>query len=806
MNKASNRTNYGFIVVLGAVLGLCSMNPVLGFDFQALPGAVEMPVNVQAEIKNAWDGRTSRHDVRSQHRQEDGTPLFANRLLLESSPYLRQHAHNPVNWYSWSGDKFSVATNLQRPILLSIGYSSCHWCHVMEEQSYDNVEIARVLNENFVTVKVDRETNPDVDELYLLAMQVMGRPGGWPLNVFLTPEGKPFLGMTYLPPDEFLRVLKAVESAWSSNRSRVEMLAEEITQVIRKFGMTQSMQVNLEGEQVDWIVDAMTQREQSKDEFSQSAASFPSESELLMLLDTAVRYQNEAALLLVENRLTDMALGGIRDHVGGGFHRYTVDSEWRIPHFEKMLYNQAHITRAYLYYYRIAGGELYRRVAEQALDYVLRDMMNENGVFYSATDADSEGEEGEFFLWTLEEIRQVAGENSEIVIDTFDIFEQGNFEGKNILYMSTTPELRAAESELSTSRYLEILAQTKEKLRIYRDRRVKPFLDTKIITAWNAMMVTTLAEAGRNLENDRYLQAAITAGEYLWNSARDEHGQLYRIQIDGQLTEPAKLRDFAYLSLAFLTLFDETGNRVWLERSEQLAEQMLEAFWDQERGGFYSVSNNEAQGLIARQKDRFDRAVPSGNSIAAHALSRLFYRTGKRSYGLRVEQLFQAFGVEILQSPTSFTYALLALEEHRGGSSDEMEYAASGHAKVSVSVTEADIDRIHAVVELELDDGWHVQSDQPAGDNLFATQIDISTDDWVLVNAVYPPAEILSTSFQSDPLSVFSGKIRIPIELVPKGPTAVATVVDVRLQACDDKLCLLPETVRLEIPRKLITG
>lgn len=797
--------------------GLCTLVLVcvnFGFSlyanatqFSPLPGAVELSPDVRAAIDRAWESRDSNYEIRSHHLREDGTPLYANRLIAELSPYLNQHAHNPVNWYPWESDAFAIASKLDRPVLISIGYSSCHWCHVIEEESYDDIEIATLINEQFVAVKVDRESHPDVDELYLLALEIMNIVSGWPLHVFVTPEGKPFLGMTYLPPEQFKIVLTEVYTVWNSNREKVEDLASLITQEVQAYGLKGGADIELGKQQVDQIILEIAEQEAATDDFSPPTSRFPQESELFLLLDTAIRHQDITALHLTETRLTAMAMGGIRDHVGGGFHRYSTDNQWLVPHFEKMLYNQALLARAYLVAFEVTGKNLYRRVAEQTLDYVLRDLRSDEGLFWSATDADSEGVEGLFFLWTADEVTAALGDDARFVIDHYGVTESGNFAGANILHLTEIPENLADAAGMSTDEYLDRLTAATEKLRISRDTRKKPYLDDKVITAWNALMITTLARSWPILNHHQYLDAAIKAAEQLWKDAWEEsNSHLYRIQRNGVLGEAGRLRDYAYLAESMLVVYDETGDKKWLNRGEALVNAMLESFWDGEQGGFFSVSDDDAESLIARQKDRFDEALPSGNSVAANALSMLYHRTGQQRYRRFAEQLLSAFAREITRFPISFSYALKAMDELRGGPVGISDYAASGNARVSVEVTDRLDNKLHATVELELASGWHVQSDQPLAQNLFATQVSSASENWVFDRADYPPADEIKLSFQEQPLSVWSGKVRIPIVLKPVGQPDIAVKLDMQIQACNDELCLLPETVRLEIPAGRLMG
>ena len=771
-------------------------------NFKPLPGADPLPAEVLNEISYAWTDADRSEPPRTKYLRNDGTPKYANRLLLEKAPYLRQHAHNPVNWFPWGDEAFDAARLRNLPVLLSIGYSSCHWCHVMEEESYDNESVARLINQNYIPIKVDRESNPEVDEIYILAVQLMGGNPGWPLHVFLTPERDPFLGMTYIPQDDFTFLLQRVSLVWNEDRGSIESTAVQVTQNLKSFIEVSSTSVDIGEEEIERVVAEMVEEDRARDEFDEPVARFPSESELILLLETALRSQHSDSLALAEKRLTEMAFGGIRDHVGGGFHRYTVDSEWLIPHFEKMLYNQAQLAMAYFSAYEINGKPLYLRVGHQILDYVLREMTDENGVFYSATDADSEGEEGVFFVWTLDEIREAVGEQSDFVIRHYGATDTGNFEGVNVLHVPKSPHEMASSLEMNIEDYLSKLESAVEDMRAYRDKREKPFLDRKIITAWNALMISSFAEAYRITDEFSYLSTATRAAHQIWNHHRDESGELYRIKMDEFLAQRGRLRDYAYYLQALVTLYDLTGHKLWLNRSEQLAAELLNQFWDIRRGGLYSTASAGSSDLIVRPKDRFDDALPSGNSVAAKALSQLYHRTGNEVYASRAKQIFQALGRDLKALPSAWPYALTAIQEYQTRSVGVTEHAAFGHAEVSFSYTSDIGSKANALVEIELDDGWHVQSNKPLLKNLIGTAVRNVNPDWTLTNVVYPPPEKLTVSFQSDPILVWSGTIPIQVNLEQTDQDAgeFGPVIEVRLQACDDKLCLLPETVKLEVP------
>ncbi len=777
---------------------------VLAARFEALPNASDMPDEVRAQIEAAWSQPPVQHQPRTRHSRPDGTPVYANRLLLESSPYLLQHAHNPVNWYPWGDAAFAQAQLTGRPIVISIGYSSCHWCHVMAEESYADLKLAKFINEHFIAIKVDREVHPEVDAIYLLAAQLSGSSGGWPLHAFLTPDGKPFFGLTYLPPAEFSSVLEAVIHNWTYEREKLLFLADQITRTMQMFETPQTAEAEIGKPQIQQIIAELAAIEEQADGFPPASASFPLEAEMLLLLDAAARERNAKALSLVEKRLQDMAFGGIHDHVGGGFHRYAIDGEWQVPHFEKMLYNQAHIGRSYLYAYLITGAALYRQTVEKTLDYVLREMTGETGLFYAATDAASEGEEGKFFVWSLDEIAQVTGDDFELIVQHYGATAAGNHTGGNVLFVDRDGGDRAAQAGLTPSEYAQKVAAATEKMRLFREQRVKPFRDEKVITAWNAAFITTLAQAAAALDSAAYLSAAAAAAESLWQSNRDTV-QLYRFQIEGQPQEPAMLRDYAYFAQALLAVYDASGEVKWLQRAEQLMNMSLMHLWDAERGGFFSVKSADAAGQIVRRKDRMDDALPAGNSVAALALVQLSQRTGNQLYARYAQQIFDVFAGEISEIPTSFPYMLRAFEEFSDGAVFQPDYFAFGQATAAVTAAGRQDNGISATVTLELNPGWHVQASEVPLAALTPASIQLATADWEVTEVSFPAAKTLSIESLDTPLLVWSDQVRIPIELRGHASPLSMPIIRLELQACNDEICLLPESILLEIPYAAIT-
>jgi uncharacterized protein len=582
---------------------------------------------------------------------------MANRLAAETSPYLLQHKDNPVDWYAWGDEALERARTEDKPILLSIGYSSCHWCHVMERESFEDPETAAYMNEHFVPIKVDREERPDVDVIYMEAVQGMTGHGGWPLTAFLDPEGVPFYGGTYFPPEprqgmpSFRTVMEAVVESWTSQRERIEAGAARIREQLGAVGRIDPSTELLSPE----ILDAATRQLRMHADMVNGglggAPKFPPASALDFLLARGVRD-------VVEVTLDAMAAGGIHDQIGGGFARYSVDDVWLVPHFEKMLYDNALLARAYLHGYQALGQERWRTVTERTLDWALREMRGPEGGFFSALDADSEGEEGRFYIWTPEELQEVleaAGldELTDDVIAYYGVTEGGNFEGRNILHLAAG----AAQAEPPR------LDEARAALYDARSKRVWPGLDDKRLCSWNALMIAALAEAGAVLDRPDYLEAATACADFVWTKLRDGDGRLLRSWKDGEGKLNAYLEDHAYLVEALLTLYEASFDARWFDAARETAEAMIERFADTERGGFYTTSHDHSA-LIARRKDVDDHPIPSGNSSAAFGLLRLAALTGERSYETHAVSVFRLFHRVAAGHPHAVAHLLRAMDFH----------------------------------------------------------------------------------------------------------------------------------------------
>jgi uncharacterized protein YyaL (SSP411 family) len=570
-----------------------------------------------------------------------------NRLANETSPYLLQHAHNPVDWYPWGEEALARARELDRPILLSIGYSACHWCHVMERESFEDPRVAALMNERFVCVKVDREERPDVDAIYLEAVQAMTGHGGWPLNVFCTPEQVPFFGGTYFPPEprqgmpSWPQVLVAVAKAWDEQRGEIEGAGERMRARLAGAAALQPSQAEFDPSSLDEAVEKLRLAYDARWGGFGGAPKFPPSSAIEFLL-----LQGERDMAL--GTLRAMASGGMCDQVGGGFARYAVDRTWTVPHFEKMLYDNALLARAYLHGWLVDGGADLRETCERTLDWALREMRAPEGLFYSALDADSEGVEGKFYVWTLDELRSVLGDDADAAIAWFGASEEGNFEGFNVLE-ARGPEPAPEVRDRVRARLLEV-----------RAARVWPGLDDKRLTSWNALMIAALADAGAVLERTDYVDAARGAAEALLRLHRADDGRLLRTSDGTTAKLNAYLEDHAYLVEALLTLYEATFEERWFAEARELADAMIARFADDEHGGFYSTSIDHEQ-LAARRKDLEDSPIPAGNSSAALGLLRLAALTGSAEYEERALGVVRLLHEVAARYPNAFGHLLQAL-------------------------------------------------------------------------------------------------------------------------------------------------
>ncbi len=598
----------------------------------------------------------------------ESSPHPANRLTRETSPYLLQHALNPVDWYAWGEEALAAARDQDKPIFLSIGYSACHWCHVMERESFENAETAALMNRHFINIKVDREERPDLDQIYMQAVLALTGQGGWPMSVFLTPAAWPFFGGTYWPPTPlygrpgFPQVLEAVADAWENKRDQLDGQALQLTNALVEEAERAGGRQALSEEYLEQAALHLLRHADTAEGGFGRAPKFPHPFDLRVLLRSWKRFGSEPALAHVIFTLDKMAGGGIYDHLGGGFHRYSTDARWLVPHFEKMLYDNALLVPAYLEAYQATHDESYANVVRDTLDYVLREMTQPDGGFYSTQDADSEGEEGKFFVWTAAEIEEHLGADRARIFGTcYDVAPGGNWEGKTILNRPRSLAESAKTLEMDENQLEPMLAECRAKLFEVRENRVHPGRDEKVLTSWNGLMITAMAMAAQVLGEDRYADAAARAADFVLNSMRSANGGLLHSFKDGQARFTAYLDDYACLLDGLAEVYQATFETRYLESALELAEQMIDRFADAEAGGFYYTASDHEK-LIVRQKDSQDNATPSGNAMAATAFLRLGRLTGRRDLEDRAVGTLEMLAGQMKNIPSASGQALVALE------------------------------------------------------------------------------------------------------------------------------------------------
>ena len=629
---------------------------------------------------------------------------FTNRLINETSPYLLQHAHNPVDWFAWGDEAFEKARAEDKPVLVSIGYSACHWCHVMEHESFEDEATAALQNEHFINIKVDMEERPDVDQIYMSFVQLTTGRGGWPMNVFLTPDKRPFFGGTYFPPERrygmpsWQEILTSIAEAYRTKRDELENSANDIVDELRRLSTVETAPGGLSLDMLDAAAASFTRTFDSVNGGFGGAPKFPAAMSLEFLLRYHHRTGDDMALSIVMQTLDKMARGGIYDQLGGGFHRYSVDATWLVPHFEKMLYDNAQLIRVYLHAYQIlkrseadvpplaiAGGtdkaEFYKRIAVETLEYVRREMLDASGGFYSTQDADSEGEEGKFFVWTPAEIDEVLDKDEATAFCSyFDVTAEGNFEGENILNVknpvATAPGSDTA-SDADASMQAGRLRSSRDRLFTEREKRIKPNRDEKVLTAWNGLMLAAFADAAGVLGDDEYIEIAKRNADFILTQMQRD-GRLLRTWKEGTAKLNGYVEDYANVVDGLIALFQVSGEVEYLVEARRLADLMITEFWDEENGGFFFTSNDHEE-LIVRNKDFYDNATPSGNSVAADVLLKLAKLTGDEKYERFAVTVLRLAASQIRQHPQGFGRALSALEFHLGETKEIAVFGEKGN-------------------------------------------------------------------------------------------------------------------------------
>jgi uncharacterized protein len=594
----------------------------------------------------------------------EGAVRPPNRLAGETSPYLLQHAHNPVDWYPWGAEALERARREDRPILLSIGYAACHWCHVMEKESFEDAETATVMNEHFVCIKVDREERPDLDSIYMDAVQAMTGSGGWPMTVFLSPDGSPFYAGTYFPNEPrhgmpaFGQVLQAVAEAWRDRRGDVTDQGRRVAEALQQRSGLRESTEPLTEDVLRGATAALRQAFDTEWGGFGRAPKFPQPMTLEFLLRSH-RRGYEGALEMVAPTLDRMAAGGMYDQVGGGFHRYSVDGRWHVPHFEKMLYDNAQLARLYARAWQVTGHHRYRRVAEGTLRYLLREMRHPDGGFFSTQDADSDGVEGKFFTWPWAELIDVAG--SEVVAEFFGATARGNWEGTNVLWTPIPADRVATSHDMDEAELVKLVDESRVALFEARERRVKPATDDKVLAAWNGLAIGAFAEAGRVFGEPSFVEAATKAADFVLLNLRSPDGRLLRSWRDGRAGGPGYVDDHALMAEACLTLYETTFDLRYFREARTLVDELLRLFRDPDGGGFFQAGS-DADPLLVRQKDLFDNAVPSGNSVAAEVLLRMSRLTGEVEYERAGVSALRVTHELIRRAPSGLGHALCALD------------------------------------------------------------------------------------------------------------------------------------------------
>jgi uncharacterized protein YyaL (SSP411 family) len=724
--------------------------------------------------------------------QPGSPPKYTNKLIDASSPYLLEHAHNPVNWYPWGPEALQKAKNENKPIFLSVGYSACHWCHVMAREDFENEEIAAILNEHFVAIKVDREQRPDIDAQYMLAVQMMTGSGGWPMSVFLTPDRNPFYGGTYFPPEEFKSLLNKVVEVYAKQPDAVRAQADKI-----HAAMANATRPTAGGTLPKDVLQQAVQGLRSRFDAAQGGFSqrpkFPGAPNLAFLLARFRKTGDKAMLGMVTTTLDRMAAGGIYDQLGGGFHRYSTDAIWRVPHFEKMLYDQSQLVLVYLDAYKITGKLSYKQVAEETLTFVSREMHDKDGGFTSTLDADSEGEEGKFYVWAPGQVKAVLGQDAPLFEELYGVTEAGDLEGKSVPHVAASVASVAAVHHLSTADLVQRNGAMRQKLLAARALRVRPHTDDKVLASWNGLMIAAYARAYQVMGDERYRREATEAARFLTQSMMPD-GQLQHSYRRGKAEVPGLLEDYAYCAYGLLELAEATHDRQWVHKARALAAQMASQFGDAQNGGFYTT-NSAAQGdLLTRLKEGEDNATPSANGVAALVLARLATSTGQASWRQQALRTVQAFQPLETRMPSAFPTLLTAYQD-LGTPTALAPPPATVQLHAEPVVAPADGD-VTVAIHVRIQQGWHINAHKTSATTLIPTTLSVVPSTGArLIRVEYPAGKITRFSFSSEPLAVYQGEtmLKATVRLAHpfhRGNSALRFTL--RYQACNERSCLAP--------------
>ncbi|MEM1275338.1 MAG: DUF255 domain-containing protein [Pseudomonadota bacterium] len=734
------------------------------------PPTIQRSPDLRSQLEAAYAAKGPDYAPRTHLKGTDGRARYVNRLILEPSPYLIQHAHNPVDWHPWGAEALQRARDEDKPIFLSVGYATCHWCHVMEEESFDEAEVAALLNAHFIPVKLDREQRPDLDQIYITATQLQQGHAGWPNSIWLLPDGRPFHTGTYFPKPQFMGILQAIANAWAmpGQRPEIEQVATQIATAIQRQQAARLIKTPPPGpEQFNTAVAQLVEMQnEAEGGFSQSK-QFPQEGFILFLLDQWRRIGDETALSVAVAALDAIAHGGIHDHLGGGFHRYTVDPNWRTPHFEKMLYNQGQLARAFVEGWEATGNPVYARAAKRAFAYIARDMTDPEGAFYSAEDADSLDphgalEEGAFYVIAPSLAHEVLPGEAKFVIETLGLAEPPTIKAGPVVHLRPG-------AEIDYHRLDPML----EALRLARDRRPRPLRDDKIIAGWNGLMIRALAEGAVAFGAPDYAQMAAKAGETLWSRLWSGH-HLHRLWAGGAALEDGMLEDYVWLGLGFAALFEATGVVVWRARAAMLAKAMLAQFDD----GAGRLKMAAKDGPIGPVYESSDGATPAGESSAIEFLIRTARLTQEAELRIRAEELRATISAPMTEVPLLRPDAITGSRILDDGASTLRRVLADGTVTAHLTLA--------GELRLKVADGWHLNAAEPGPDWLSGARVEGAEVQW-------PKGDAVTLGFSRETIRIYQGELRLAL-------TGISGPVTLHVQTCSDALCLEPISVTFRLP------
>jgi len=710
-----------------------------------------------------------------------------NALAGEPSPYLRQHSRDLVKWHSWSKSTLEKALKAGKPVFVSIGYSACHWCHVMQRESFNNPIVAKLLNDKFTPILVDREQRPDIDETYMLATEAISGQGGWPNNVLLTPDLKPFYGGIYFPPADLIRLLTLVATDWVTDEASIRLEAERISTILTGHFNRKTEAKELTAKTVKQAAAKLVAQYDSFNGGIGTAPKHFNAPSLKFLLHMAGKPEGQSAKDALLLTLNAIAKGGVHDHLAGGFHRYAVDNNWRIPHFEKMLYDQALLGELFTKAATLTGDPFMEKIARSTLDYVLQDMTSPQGGFYSTRDADSEGEEGTYYIWEAKQLIAVLGQaDGQFMAKQLGTVAEGDFVGKIVIHRNI--DLTGKD----LARFDELL----KKLLEARRKRIAPHLDKKILASWNGLMISAFAIAGRHFNDKKYQDAARTAAEFIWSNMRKENGELLRSYFENKAGIVATLPDYAFVAKAFIDTYDLTGDEKWLKRAEEIAAKLDSIFKDAKIGDYFFTATKQG---YARIKLRADTAMPSGNGTALEVFERLSQRSLDPNHSRRAEAIIAALSGDAVSDPKGGSTTLASAGRYLRGDTGAMQYTARGRAKVTASLNPANtLLRVH----VKLAPDWHVNANQPFEDLFIPTELTLKTksSNPQSGKVIYPKLVSRQLGFQEKPLALYENEFNLTLPLAKPATSTVTS--QLTLQACNNEVCLLPETLTLQVTPK----